>query len=74
MPTANCCSITLRGAEYDRRIGQSHAAAGAEKQRLFQKSLEAADLLADCRLGIKSFGGLMKTAQTRRLLQTAQCA
>lgn len=66
----------LRGAEQIvAGVGQRHAAAGAEEQRLLQKRFEAADLLADGRLGkVQFFGSLMKTAQARRRFETAQRA
>ncbi|MCY1434864.1 hypothetical protein D9M71_509390 [compost metagenome] len=54
-------------------VGQADAAAVAKEQRLLEESLQAADLLADRRLGqVQLFGGFMKAAQARGSFKAAQ--
>jgi hypothetical protein len=64
----------LRGAEQVvPGIGQADAAPGAVEQRLLQVAFQAADLLADRRLGeVQRLGGLVETAQAGSGFETAQ--
>ena len=56
-------------------IGQADTAATAEKQRLFQISLQRADLLTDRRLGkVQLIGSLVKTAQAGGRFKAAKGA
>ncbi|MNJ66739.1 hypothetical protein D3C77_628390 [compost metagenome] len=54
-------------------VGQAHAAATAVEQRLLQVGFQAANLLADGRLGqVQRFGGLVEAAQPCGGLEAAQ--